>query len=87
MSTPVVKVQDWNRTVSQVFAVAMGPDGKPALLPLDVPPWDYREITWTGSNPTTIVYKQGGSSGTTVLTEVNTFDGNGNCTTTTRTYA
>jgi hypothetical protein len=82
-----VKIQDYNRVVSQVIAVAQGPDGKPALLTLETPAWDYRAITWTGSNPTQIVYKQGGSSGTTVLTEVNTFDGNGNCTTTTRTYA
>jgi hypothetical protein len=81
-----LKIQDFNKVVSQVVAVALGPDGKPALLALDVPAWDYREVTWTDGNPTTIVYKQGGSGGTTVLTEVHTYDGNNNCTSTTRTY-
>jgi hypothetical protein len=85
MST--IRVQDHPKIISQVVATAIGSDNKPKMLPLEVPAWDYRAITWTGSNPTTIVYKQGGASGTTVLTEVNTFDGNGNCETTTRTYA
>ena len=32
-----IKFQDYNRIVSQVVAVAMGPDGKPALLSSDKP--------------------------------------------------
>ena len=32
-----LRIQDFNKTVSQVFAVAQGPDGKPALLPVDKP--------------------------------------------------
>jgi len=30
--------------------------------------YDYIELTYTGSNPTTVVYKTGGASGTTVAT-------------------
>jgi hypothetical protein len=85
MST--VRIQDHNKIVSQVVATGVMADKTPALIPIDAPAWDYRQITWTGGNPTTIVYKQGGASGTTVMTEVNTFDGSGNCETTTRTYA
>ena len=32
-----LKIQDHNTIVSQVFAVAQGPDGKPALLAADKP--------------------------------------------------
>ena len=73
-----VKIQDWNRVASQVVLVAQGPDGKPALLNENKPAWDYRAFTYTGTNVTTITYKQGGSGGTTVLTETLTYDGNDN---------
>ena len=73
-----VKIQDWNRVVSHVTAVAQGPDGKPALLSENRPAWDYRAFTYTGTNVTTITYKQGGSGGTTVLPEPLTYDGNDN---------
>jgi hypothetical protein len=82
-----VRIQDHPRVVSKVVAVAQTADGSPAMLGQDVPAWDYRSITWTGSNPTQIVYKIGGSGGTVVLTEDHVFDGSGNCTSTTRTYA
>ena len=81
-----VKIQDWNRVASQVVLVAQGPDGKPALLSENRPAWDYRAFTYTGTNVTTIVYKQGGSGGTTVLTETLTYDGNDNVLTQTLTY-
>ena len=81
-----VKIQDWNRVVSNVVAVAQGPDGKPALLAENRPAWDYRAFTYTGTNVTTITYKQGGSGGTTVLTETLTYDGNDNVLTQTLTY-
>ena len=32
-----IKFQDYNRIVSQVVAVAMGPDGRPALMSPDRP--------------------------------------------------
>ena len=81
-----VKIQDWNRVASQVVLVAQGPDGKPALLTENKPSWDYRAFTWTGGNCTQIVYKRGGSGGTTVLTENFTYDGNDNVATQTLVY-
>lgn len=73
-----LKIQDNNRIVSQVIAVAQGPDGKPALLGENRPAWDHRSFTWSGGNCTQIVYKQGGAAGVTVLTENLTYDGSGN---------
>lgn len=81
-----IKFQDYNRIVSNVVAVAVGPDGKPALMAENKPAWDYRAFTYTGTNVTTIVYKRGGSGGTTVLTETFTYDGNDNVLTQTLTY-
>lgn len=81
-----VKIQDWNRVASNVVLVAQGPDGKPALLAENKPAYDYRALTWVGGNCTQIVYKQGGSGGTTVLTETFTYDGDGNPITQTLTY-
>ena len=81
-----VKIQDWNRVASQVVLVAQGPDGKPALLAENKPSYDYRSFTWTSGNCTQVVYKQGGASGTIVLTETFTYDGDGNPLTQTLTY-
>ena len=81
-----VKIQDWNPVVSNVIAVAQGPDGKPKLITENKPSWDYRALTWTGGNATQIVYKRGGASGTIVLTETFTYDGDGNPLTQTLTY-
>jgi hypothetical protein len=81
-----VQVQDWNRIASTVVLVAQGPDGKPALLTENKPAWDYKAFTWSLGNCTQVVYKRGGSSGTTVLTETFTYDGDGNPLTQTLTY-
>lgn len=82
----MLKIQDNNRIVSQVIAVAQGPDGKPALLGENKPAWDYKGYTWSGGNCTQVVYKTGGASGTIVLTETFTYDGDGNPLTQTLTY-
>ncbi len=37
--------------------------------------YDYISLTYTGTNPTTIVYKTGGASGTTVATLTLTYSG------------
>lgn len=50
----------------------------PVISGLVIPPYDYESHTYTGSNPTTSVYKVGGASGRTVATVTRTFDGNGN---------
>ena len=47
--------------------------------------YDYIAITYTGSNITQVVYKTGGSGGTTVATLDLTYDGSNNILTVTRT--
>lgn len=47
--------------------------------------YDYVTITYTGTNPTTIVYKKGGAIGQIVATLAITYDGNNNPLTITRT--
>lgn len=47
---------------------------------LDIPDHDYIGMSYTGSNLTGVVYKTGGSSGTTVATLTLTYDGSNNLT-------
>lgn len=56
----------------------------PTIPGLAIPEHDRIELTYTGLNPTTIVYKQGGGSGTVVATLTITYDGNDNPLTVTR---
>ena len=46
--------------------------------------YDYISLSYTGSNVTTVVYKNGGSGGTTVSTLTLTYDGNDNLTSVTK---
>ena len=46
--------------------------------------FDYISLSYTGSNVTTVVYKNGGSGGTTVSTLTLTYDGNDNLTSVTK---
>jgi len=57
---------------------------EPAIPGLAIPEHDYISLTYTGSNPTTVVYKQGGASGVTVATLVMTYDGSDNVTSVTK---
>ena len=45
---------------------------------LDIPEHDYIDLSYTGSNLTGVVYKTGGSGGTTVATLTLAYDGSGN---------
>lgn len=56
----------------------------PMTAGLSVPAHDYIGLTYTGSNLTGVVYKTGGSGGTTVGTLVLTYDGSDNLLTVTR---
>jgi len=47
----------------------------PITQGLNLPKFDYVLCTYTGNNPTTIVYKTGGSGGTTVATLTITYSG------------
>lgn len=51
---------------------------------LEIPEHDYISLTYTGSNLTGVVYKLGGSGGTTVATLVLTYDGSSNLTSVTK---
>jgi hypothetical protein len=59
--------------------------GMTALAGLSIPKADYLSLSYTGSNLTGVVYKSGGSGGTTVATLALTYDGSGNLTSVTRT--
>jgi hypothetical protein len=56
----------------------------PTVTGLSIPEHDYIEMTYTGSNLTGVVYKTGGSGGTTVATLALTYDGNDNLTSVTK---
>jgi hypothetical protein len=54
------------------------------LTGLEIPEHDYIDLSYTGSNLTGVVYKTGGSGGTTVATLTLTYDGNDNLTSVTK---
>jgi len=61
-------------------------DGNLAFLPgLSIPIHDYLDLSYTGDNLTGVVYKTGGSGGTTVATLVLVYDGSDNLTSVTKT--
>jgi len=45
---------------------------------LSVPEHDYISLTYSGSNPTSVVYRNGGPSGTIVATVSMAYDGSSN---------
>jgi len=45
---------------------------------LQIPPYDYIDLSYTGTNLTGVVYKEGGASGTTVATLTLSYDGSNN---------
>ena len=51
---------------------------------LSIPIYDYVDCTYTGSNLTGVVFKEGGSSGQTVATLTLTYDGSNNLLTVTK---
>jgi hypothetical protein len=51
-----------------------------SIAGLTIPAHDYMDLSYTGSNLTSVVYKTGGSSGTTVATLTLTYDGSNNLT-------
>jgi hypothetical protein len=54
------------------------------LTGLEIPEHDYIDLSYTGSNLTGVVYKTGGSGGTTVATLTLAYDGNDNLTSVTK---
>ena len=56
----------------------------PTITGLEIPAHDYIGMTYTGSNLTGVVYKDGGSGGTTVATLTLVYDGSSNLTSVTK---
>jgi hypothetical protein len=50
----------------------------PVVTGLEIPEHDYISLSYTGSNLTGVVYKTGGSGGTTVATLALAYDGSNN---------
>lgn len=50
----------------------------PTIPGLSIPEHDYVSLTYSGTNLSTVVYKQGGVSGTTVATLTMAYDVNNN---------
>ncbi len=55
-----------------------------SIAGLAIPEHDYVSCTYTGTNMTGVVYRQGGAGGTVVTTLTLTYDGNGNVLTITK---
>ena len=56
----------------------------PVVTGLEIPEHDYISLTYTGSSLTGVVYKTGGSGGTTVATLTLAYDGSDNLTSVTK---
>lgn len=56
----------------------------PVVTGLEIPEHDYISLSYTGSNLTGVVYKTGGSGGTTVATLTLVYDGSNNLTSVTK---
>jgi len=40
-----------------------------------IPPWDYRQFSYSGGNLTTVTYKSGGAAGEVVAVQTLAYDG------------
>jgi hypothetical protein len=56
----------------------------PTIQGLEIPAHDYIALSYTGTNLTGVVYKDGGSGGTTVATLTLAYDGSNNLTSVTK---
>jgi len=72
-----------DRSVKDVVVVD-GVTGLPVSTGMGVPPFDYVSLSYTSGNLTGVVYKTGGSGGTTVATLTLGYDGSNNLTSVTK---
>ena len=72
------------RSVPEVAVVGRSVSPVPIVTGLEIPAHDYISLTYSGTNLTGVVYKRGGSGGTTVATLALTYDGSGNLTSVTK---
>jgi hypothetical protein len=66
------------RTYEEIAVTGRSGSPVPITTGLEIPAHDHVDLTYTGSNLTGVVYKQGGSGGTTVATLTLAYDGNNN---------
>jgi hypothetical protein len=66
------------RTVSGLVRNPDGTYSNAVVQGLEIPAHDYIDLSYTGANLTGVVYKDGGSGGTTVATLTLAYDGSNN---------
>ena len=79
---PAVNIN--GRTYEEVAVTTRSGATLPVVSGLEVPAHDYIDLSYTGSNLTGVVYKDGGSGGTTVATLTLAYDGSNNLTSITK---
>jgi len=79
---PAVRIN--GRTYEEIAVTSRGSTPLSVASGLNIPSHDYISCTYTGSNLTGVVYKLGGSGGTTVATLTLTYDGSNNLTSVTK---
>ena len=66
------------RTYEEIAVTTRTGAPLPVFTGLEIPAHDYIDLSYTGSNLTGVVYKDGGSGGTTVATLTLAYDGSNN---------
>jgi hypothetical protein len=66
------------RTYEEIAVTGRASSPVPIVAGLEIPAHDYISLSYTGSNLTGVVYKDGGSGGTTVATLTLAYDGSSN---------
>ena len=66
------------RTYEEIAVTTRSGAPLPVFSGLEIPQHDHISLTYTGSNLTGVVYKTGGSGGTTVATLTLAYDGSNN---------
>lgn len=74
----VKKVMPYGYDGTNAVALKVNSAGELMISSLVPEKYDYVDLTYTGTNPTTIVFKTGGVGGTTVATLTLTYDASNN---------
>ena len=73
---PAVRIN--GRTYEEIAVTTRTGAPLPVVTGLEIPAHDYIALSYTGSNLTGVVYKDGGAGGTTVATLTLAYDGSNN---------
>lgn len=79
---PAVRIN--GRTYEEIAVTTRTGAPLPVFTGLEIPAHDYIALSYTGSNLTGVVYKDGGAGGTTVATLTLAYDGSNNLTSVTK---